>query len=394
MGLDLGHEKIVRMYEWLKGNWSPPLKVVAFPTHYCNLNCLFCGVSRARDKGEVNYEEELSAEEWRQIVQDCVEYGVWQWDVTGGGEPTSRSERTVGIIRTIKEVKPESIVDLTSNGTWFDRPMIEEIVSLGVDKIQFSIDGPNAEIHNFIRNTPETFEKAWSSVALFNKVKKEMGVDKPLLSINSVLNGRNYDAFREFVEIDAKEGVELHGITPMRVTSETRKKIEDSGLVMTEEMKTEFYDNFDEVREYAAGLGVNLELYLLKGQEDIFEDFDASKYTTENIPDHVEGVTNPIYYAHCLEPWYSFSIDPFGNAGSCLTAAGFSRNDFNLTVASIKDIWHGAYFKSVRQQILDRIPLEVCSHCTIGDERMKFRRIVMDFSKEEARKEGLDLGVG
>ncbi len=379
MEVNLYEERIRRMVEWINGGKAPPLKVILFTTFYCNLNCLACGVSEARKRGDHDYSQELSPEVWEDMVADLASFGILDWDFTGGGEPMSNERRIIKVISKIKEITPHSNVELTSNSTWFTHENIEALIATGLDKVQFSVDGWNAETHNFLRQTPNTHEKATAAIKRFSQRKRELGVDKPQLYINTVLSAKNFDRFREFVEWDREVGVNAHMITPMRVTSDTRGKIERGGLRLTDEQRKQVYTNYEEVRPIAESYGINLDLLLIKGQEDLLEDEDVAHYTTDDIKPCEE---NPYLGSHCFEPWYSFCLDPYGSAGSCVTAAGFGQEDFNLTKRSMEEIWYSGYFAEIRRQILDREPLSVCSHCTIGDARVKFREEVLEYMRK------------
>lgn len=374
MGLDLYDERLRRLSSWMNGIPSPPLRISIFPTNVCNLQCRMCGVSHAVRAGRFTIKNELPDEEWLPFIRAGAEMGILEWWVGGGGEPLMRRELTAEIIKTIKRYSPHSEVELTTNGTRFTEEMLCDMVELGLDKMQFSIDCPDAETHDWIRRRRGTFEKATWAISRFNELKKETGKKAPWLTVNVVLNGKNYNRLHEFIPLAERIGIEHLNVTPLRVTNEMRASMEADGLVLTPEQKKKAFLCAESAKRLAMKRGIGFEFQVNKEWENISENKlgegvacgcpigprDASKRRSDI----------PFLNLRCYETWYSLAIDAFGNPGPCVTGADGDPR-YSLRDHSLHDIWYGEYFLNIRSRLTENKLIPACAHCTVTDMREK-----------------------
>jgi MoaA/NifB/PqqE/SkfB family radical SAM enzyme len=107
----------------------------------------------------------------------------------------------------ISYVKSKGLVaSLVTNGTLL-KERAEELVSLGIDNIVVSIDGP-ADIHDAIRGHPGTFGRASSGMTAVAGVKKKQGKTKPRMRVNCTITGKNYNYISQVVEIAKSLGAD------------------------------------------------------------------------------------------------------------------------------------------------------------------------------------------
>ena len=76
----------------------------------------------------------------------------------------------------------------------------EEMVSLGVNEIIFSLDGTR-EIHDKIRGAEEIFDKAFKSLQAINTWKEKKKCRTPLINISSTIFETNYLHLDKIVDI-------------------------------------------------------------------------------------------------------------------------------------------------------------------------------------------------
>ena len=120
------------------------LRVLALNmTNHCNLSCVHCG----RDESTTGLNE-LPAGFFEGIVNDAIELGLEQVNITGG-EIFTRSD-ALSLIKTV--VNRGLFVSIETNGVLLTPGIIDELAELGDNlRISFSMDGFDAETHDSIR---------------------------------------------------------------------------------------------------------------------------------------------------------------------------------------------------------------------------------------------------
>jgi len=146
---------------WNENKEEPKLKspsiVTLTPTYKCATNCIYCYSA----KRPVSKEAMLSFARIQELIDEMKEIGVYKVWLTGG-DPMMHPR-----ILDILEL-------LTNAGIAFDLPtkvpmnkqQINRLASMGLKDLQFSIDGPNAEICDFMMQTPGWFERAVETIKM------------------------------------------------------------------------------------------------------------------------------------------------------------------------------------------------------------------------------------
>lgn len=109
-------------------------------TDRCDLRCTYC--MPATGMCFLQKQEVLSTNEILFLVRKLAEHGIKKVKITGG-EPLTRRD-TVGLIRSIKEIKGIEKVTLTTNGIQLER-YAEALKEAKLDGINISIDTLNQD---------------------------------------------------------------------------------------------------------------------------------------------------------------------------------------------------------------------------------------------------------
>ncbi|MDD7333708.1 MAG: radical SAM protein [Lachnospiraceae bacterium] len=157
-----------------------PLLVDIETSSVCNLNCPMCYTITNEFKEKVH----------AKLMDDTLFHKII--DEIGGNVPairlSLRGEPTIHphLLEYIKYAKQKGIkeVSFLSNGSRFTDDFIRELIQAEVDWITVSIDGTGEE-YNRIRK-PLRFEETYHRIKRFNEIKKEMGVHKPVIKIQSI----------------------------------------------------------------------------------------------------------------------------------------------------------------------------------------------------------------
>jgi radical SAM protein with 4Fe4S-binding SPASM domain len=142
-------------------------------TYRCNLRCKHCYVSGGRET------KELSTEEAKEIIEQLAQNKVFTVSFTGG-EPLLR-EDIFDLIEYAREFKLSAV--LASNGWYIDEKCARRLKETGLDYVMLSLDGQDAETHDFIRGQG-SFRKVIEATANLQKVRIPFGLTLVLNRLN------------------------------------------------------------------------------------------------------------------------------------------------------------------------------------------------------------------
>ena len=149
----------------IQGSDMPVLKAVYFYlTSYCNLNCLHCWISPEYiDKKEAPREADLSL--LQDIINQAIPLGLKAVKITGGEPFLSKN-----VFRLISYASGKNLhIIMETNATLIDEAGAKFMKENSVKQIAVSLDGPNREIHEKIRNKKGCFELTVNGLRLLKK---------------------------------------------------------------------------------------------------------------------------------------------------------------------------------------------------------------------------------
>ncbi len=129
----------------------PPFMVSYSITTKCNLKCKHC-YSDSVDQASPG---ELSTDEAFRLMDDLSRWGIGLL-IIDGGEPLCR-EDMLDVVRyaTSKGIR----TTIGSNGTLIDERMAKKMLDAGVMAVAISVDGADAQTHDFFRGITGAFEQ-------------------------------------------------------------------------------------------------------------------------------------------------------------------------------------------------------------------------------------------
>lgn len=178
-------------------------KVAKFPTHLdvelasaCQLRCPMCptgnGMMSEQAKGTMPW--------WifKKVVDEARYNNVYSIKLSWRGEP-HLNKNIWKMVKYAKDIGIPDVSTLTNAAGMGEKDLVAMIDS-GLDWVSFSGDGME-ESYNKIRH-PHTFEKLVWKIERLIELKKERGVDKPLMRIQSILSAIEHDPdeFFDFFE--------------------------------------------------------------------------------------------------------------------------------------------------------------------------------------------------
>lgn len=358
---EIDREKIQRLKLWQKGQRAGPLKIDIELHRRCNLSCLSCS-RRSDDKfgriNEFSEQIEMPKEKWLSIVDEAAGLGVKEWHVAGGGEPMFLPEVTYPVLERIKRHGMHGII--TTNGTLWTEEQLRGLVRMGWDRIHFSIDGPNAGIHDRLRGLKGAFDRAMNSIRVLRRYRDEQGSGKPMLNMNTVLSVENYRHLSEFVELSHNLGIEYMFIEPLIIYSDWGEK-----LKLKEKHLREFPRHLSKARELAQRYGIqsNFAAFDTYADDSNLDD-DLIRHSSEMH--FVVGQDAQRFRGQgalgwsCYDPWFHMSIKADGYVSHCDVA---TDSGDNIKEKGLKEVWFGPYFRGLRECFMRQGVKEYCAQC-------------------------------
>ena len=351
--------KIEKLKLWMSGKKVGPYLVEIWPTNRCNLKCLMCGTwahRRQLEKQGIRYDPlseirlEVSKNRLLKLVKEAKDLNVKEFLITGGGEPFIRKNTTLKLMERIK--KQKMFGNLNTNGTLLSKKDIEKIVSISWDIIMFSVDAPDAKTHDFIRGVPGTFSKLLSTISYFNKTKKKLKKDKPKIVFNTVLTNRIHTSLDKMIEFASNVGCESITFIPLIAYDEISKILEFST-----EQKKEFKKNAKKAIKISKELGINTNL----------ESLLNPKFDKKRVEKEIEKSPKDFIHSLCFEPFLHLIVKGNGETTACPMLEGSPEN---IKEKTLKQIWFGDYFDSLRRRFINRKMPNECENCVF----MQFER--------------------
>jgi pyrroloquinoline quinone biosynthesis protein E len=175
-----------------------PTSLLCELTYRCNLQCPYCYNPLDLDA----YRHELSAAQWRDVIDEAAAMGILQIGFSGG-EPTLRPE----LSELVAQASSAGLyTNLITQGTFLDDARLDALLEAGLDHIQISIQAPSEAAADAIAGAQVHARK----VAAIERVR----LRDVALTLNCVLHRRNHDAIGEVIAF-----AEAHGIAKLELAN-------------------------------------------------------------------------------------------------------------------------------------------------------------------------------
>lgn len=354
MKTDIFQEKIKRLKLWSNKNPQGPVSAEFHFTDRCNLDCLSCW----QYKKKREYFDELNIQQWKEILEQAIDIGIITIYVGGGGEPFYRDDVLVNIIM---EAKKKGINgELTTNGTFCDSDIIREIVASGWDSIQMSIDGDTEELQDYLRNQPGVFRKNMTFLRLFNYWKKKLHSTNPVISFHTVISNKNYRNLGGIAKLASEYS--CSGIFFQQLVFQNKYC---HGLALDKNQRNEVKKILKDISCFAEKLKMQTNAHALLEINDYTRNIKRPKRLFFN---------RPLYDAFCFEPFTHITIKSNGLVQTCCNPL---QEYESVAQKSLKAIWFGKKFESLRKRMIHQNPPKVCcTHPTKRNEQLRLKELL------------------
>lgn len=163
---------------------SKPLLRLLFweTTIKCNLSCAHCRRLESNEQAD----KDLSTAQAKDLIEQLADLGKAQPFmpvlVFSGGEPLCRDD----LFELLSYAKQAGLTTaLATNGTLIDAPIAKQIRSAGLARAAVSLDGATAGVHNFLRRSEGSFEKALEGIEHLRNQKVPFQINITLTKYNA-----------------------------------------------------------------------------------------------------------------------------------------------------------------------------------------------------------------
>jgi PqqA peptide cyclase len=301
-----------------------PLALIAELTHRCPLHCVYCSNPLELTARST----ELPTETWTSVFQQAAALGVLQADFTGG-EPLARPD----ILDLVGSARAAGLyVNLITSGLPLDEQKLAQLVEAGLDHLQLSFQGADADTAEEISGTKSHAQK----LRVLEWLKKV----RVAVTLNFVIHRRNIDQIDDMLQI-----------------------AESSSATRIEFANVQYYGWGFANRDSLLPTRVQLDQSLIKIKAA--EERLRGKIRIESVvPDYYAKYPKP-----CMGGWGRklMLITPSGEALPCHAAKIIPGLQFaNVTDESLADIWNFSdAFQKFRGGSWMQDPCKTCDRRTI-----------------------------
>lgn len=302
-----------------------PLFIVVETTIACNLSCTIC------TNPEFDRPVTLMSPEQFETILDKIPTlaGV---GLTGVGEPLTNKN----IMRMVRAAKARGLgAGFTTNGTIMPSETVEEICDVGLDWLNFSIDGATKDTFEKIRVGADFGEVLKNIERLMTALDGQRRTD---VAISFVGQSENIHELPELVRLVGKLGINNIYVRSIQVrgSEDLRKRNEERSILA---QMDRFRTYLEEASRTASALGVTL-------WECRFPD--------------------PQLGRRCQWPWRSCFISVEGFVTPCCLQGSDPRiiNFGNIFEMPFRDIWNSPDYQTFRRRLKSPDIPEVCVGCT------------------------------
>lgn len=331
-------KRVLQPIKTLSRGYSPfPWAVIAHVTYRCNLDCEMCcqhipelmATLPAFPKFPVKSAGELPVERWKAIIDDVARsFPVLPFFHFSGGEPFLYP----GLLELVAHARSRGLSTSVITNGWTLAANAGELVRLGVDRVNVSIDGPE-EVHDLVRRMKTSFRRAVTGIRALRDAREKAGTSRPFVTINTTVTPRNFARLEEMLAVQKECGADALTVEHLIFLDNERSLAEG---IDVEELRSKLGD-----MERRAGVTV------------------YPRIPDEEWQPYYRGSSNDLGTG-CGMLWTGMRIHPNGDVGPCRSQHMGSLADGSATA---KQIWNNAAYRASRSEIARVGNVEECGRC-------------------------------
>jgi radical SAM protein with 4Fe4S-binding SPASM domain len=303
-----------------KNNEAAPTLILIRVSKTCNAKCKMCDFWKNPDKGH-NFKKFIK------LIKSAKKLGGKRIRLTGG-EPTIWPH-FFDALRLIKNEGMEPA--FITNGLTLDEKKCNEILSIGVKQITFSINSSSPKNHDYLIGIDGAWDKTFNALKIISTSRKAKL--NPKLTVNFILTKDNYSDLEKL--IDKNDGTLFDEINLIPI-----KKI--SNLQMDPKKIIEYNQSVGRIKDKAKKIGLTFTTdtpYVFGINQNQIDDSSKGEYASDFY------IKNKCYAVN-----YMLFIDSEGNVFPCNNTP-YAKEKFcigNINDQDLEDIWFSKKAQEIR----------------------------------------------
>lgn len=188
-----------------RGEISPIIRLEK--SYLCNFQCTHCSAEYYMDRHldrvlkVVDTRQKINLDDIRRLSEEADRLGLARFVITGG-EPLVMKD----FDEVVAAIDPEKHYVITDTNGWFlDKQRAQHLKSIGVEKVQLSLDSMIEEEHDKFRNKPGSYKRVMRAV----DACLDAGLNLILSTV--LVKGRaKTDEFRAMCDFATRKGIGLY----------------------------------------------------------------------------------------------------------------------------------------------------------------------------------------
>ncbi len=301
-----------------------PLLGTLVVTYRCNYFCEMCELPDRAKRRRGEGIEEFTTEQWLEVVNGYHRIGTAALGITGG-EPMLRQD----LFQIMRHAHDLGIMThLNTNGHFLTEEKAAELLDTGVESINISLDGSDAETHNRIRGNSKSFQTILKGIERLRRLRK--GALRPRITFVTVLGLDNLEHARGVLRVAKEAGVDRVGFIPVHHYGDGNN-----------------LDSIIPERSFAASAGeVTAELRRMRSAEHMIDNSDEYLALFERC------FTGEKSGLRCYAPYTSLVTDCYGNIYPCVPFNEIDKPVGRLGEGvSIESFWRSRDYEKTRREL-------------------------------------------
>lgn len=294
-------------------------------TFRCNNACSMCDYPARAGKNSAKGMRELNTAQMKDLLLGFKRIGTAGMAFSGG-EPLLREDiyELIGFAK-----KCGMVTNINTNGNLLaERDHAHRLLNSGVDLINISVDGANAETHDYLRESPGGFDKIMQAIPLLNELRTSKRLNTKLNMV-TVLGKDNIDQTMDILELGRKLEVDDIGFMPMHLYGFQNQDLIQSAKDPAFLKKAEGY--IEKLKE-------------ISGRYSI----DSSRRYLDLFLKCFNGEKNPLL---CYAGYNSLMVDCYGRIYPCFPWIEEGKTVGNVLETDLPTFWTSKKYNEDRKEI-------------------------------------------
>ena len=306
-----------------------PLLGTVILSYACNYRCVFCELPDRSVRRRKEGWKEFDTAGWRSVLRGFAALRTSGIGFTGG-EPFLRKDCADLLEHSLSL---GMVTHVNTNAHLLDDALVDRLVGMGLDSVNVSLDGADAETHDRLRARPGSFERVTDRIAALARARDRAAASgrgrRTRVGITSVLTPDNAEQVTALADLAERLGADSLGFIPMH-------EYRDGGTL----------DEVAPARPWADRMRKAADVLLrLKGERAILENSEAYLGLFARC---FEGKPLPV---RCRAPETSLVVDCYGRVFPCVPLSEVDRPLGRVTGATLASFWKSETYSAARRDL-------------------------------------------